>query len=88
MFNNIFPPINVSKADPNKLKRCVLIDYNNLTESIEFRHYYIRKAHTGINNKIKKLVNTSKIPNFSGAANFEDYFIGNVGYASDSDIDQ
>ena len=47
-----------------------------------------RQTHTGINQKIKKLVNTSKIPNLGTATDMADYFIGNVGYASDSDIDQ
>jgi ribosome biogenesis protein SSF1/2 len=42
MFNNLFPAINLSKSEPKKLKRCVLVDYDAKTESIDIRHYYIR----------------------------------------------
>lgn len=88
MFNNLFPPIAISKSDPKKLKRCCQVDYDGATQSMDFRHYYIRQTHTGINNKIKKQVNTSRIPDQSKAMDFADYFTGNVGYASDSDVDQ
>jgi ribosome biogenesis protein SSF1/2 len=87
MFNNLFPSLNLNQAKPSALKRVVLVNFDSTRDVIEWRHYYIKQNYTDINNKIKKIVNSKKIPNLSECKDLSQYFAGNVGYASESDID-
>lgn len=87
IFNNLFPGIGAAQNKPGNIKRVVLIDYNEKLDIIEFRHFYIKQNYTGINNKIKKMVNNNRIPNLGSCKDIADYFKGNVGFVSDSDVD-
>lgn len=87
MFNNMFPGLDPVRSNPKNVKRCVLIDYNKKLDIVEFRHFYIKQCYTGINNKIKKIVNNNKIPDLGSCKDLADYFKGNVGFVSDSDVD-
>ncbi|KAK2725935.1 suppressor of SWI4 1 homolog [Artemia franciscana] len=64
MFQNMFPSINVVKLKLVNIRRCVLFSYDEETGTIEFRHYSIKIAPTGVSKAIKKIVK-SKIPDLS-----------------------
>ncbi|XP_069571702.1 suppressor of SWI4 1 homolog [Brachyistius frenatus] len=68
MFQNMFPSINVHKVSLNNIKRCVLLDYNPVTQEIEFRHYSLKVVPVGMSRGVKKLMQ-EKFPNMS---KFED----------------
>jgi ribosome biogenesis protein SSF1/2 len=87
MFNNLFPGLDPVRSNPKNVKRCVLIDYNKKLDIIEFRHFYVKQNFTGINNKLKKIVNNNKIPNLGNCNDLAEYFTGNAGFVSDSDVD-
>lgn len=86
MFNNLFPGLNLHKK-PENVKRTVLIDYNKKLDIVEFRHYYVKQNHTGINKKLKKMVNNNRIPDLGNCNDLADYFKGAMGFVSDSDVD-
>jgi ribosome biogenesis protein SSF1/2 len=87
MFNNLFPGLNLGRVKHSTLKRVVLVNYEAERDLVEVRHYYIRQNHTDMNNKIKKMVNNKKLPNLGDCKDLSQYFTGNVGYVSESDID-
>ena len=62
MFQNMFPSINVAKVKLNTIKRCVLLNRDEETGNIEFRHYTIKVVPVGLSKGVKKIV-TGKIPN-------------------------
>ncbi|XP_066563944.1 suppressor of SWI4 1 homolog [Amia ocellicauda] len=68
MFQNMFPSINVHKVNLNSIKRCVLINYDPKTQSIEFRHYSVKVVPVGMSRGVKKLMQ-EKLPNMG---RFED----------------
>ncbi|XP_061158592.1 suppressor of SWI4 1 homolog [Syngnathus typhle] len=68
MFQNMFPSINVHKVSLNTIKRCVLLNYNQETQEIEFRHYSLKVVPVGMSRGVKKLMQ-EKFPNM---CKFED----------------
>lgn len=80
MFQNMFPSINVAKVKLNTIKRCVLLNRDEETGNIEFRHYTIKVVPVGLSKGVKKIV-TGKIPNLG---RFEDMseFLTNKGPGS------
>ncbi|KAL0992904.1 hypothetical protein UPYG_G00100770 [Umbra pygmaea] len=68
MFQNMFPSINVHKVSLNHIKRCVLLNYDPVSEEIEFRHYSLKVVPVGMSRGVKKLMQ-EKFPNMS---KFED----------------
>ncbi|XP_053574002.1 suppressor of SWI4 1 homolog [Bombina bombina] len=64
MFQNMFPSINVHKVNLNTIKRCILINYNDDTKQIEFRHYSLKVVPVGMSKGMKKLLQ-EKFPNMS-----------------------
>ncbi|CAH0387533.1 unnamed protein product [Bemisia tabaci] len=64
MFQNMFPALNISKVNLKEIQRCVLINYDPNTETIEFRHYAIKVVPVGLAKGVKKLVQ-NKIPNLA-----------------------
>uniref|UniRef100_A0A8C3AYN4 Peter pan homolog n=2 Tax=Cyclopterus lumpus TaxID=8103 RepID=A0A8C3AYN4_CYCLU len=68
MFQNMFPSINVQKISLNNIRRCVLLNYNPVTEEIEFRHYSMKVVPVGMSRGVKKLMQ-ERFPNMS---KFED----------------
>lgn len=87
MFNNLFPGLDLQRVKPSKLKRVVLINFDGEKDLVEWRHYYIKQNYTDMNNKIKKIVNSKKLPNLGDIKDLSQYFTGNVGYVSESDVD-
>lgn len=72
MFQNMFPSINVHKVKLNTIRRCLLLNYNSADETIDFRHYTIKVAPSGINRAVKKLVQ-SKVPNLGHLRDISEY---------------
>ncbi|XP_031690060.1 suppressor of SWI4 1 homolog [Oncorhynchus kisutch] len=68
MFQNMFPSINVHKVALNAIKRCVLVNYDPVSQEIEFRHYSLKVVPVGMSRGVKKLMQ-EKFPNMS---KFED----------------
>ncbi|KAG8441308.1 hypothetical protein GDO86_006877 [Hymenochirus boettgeri] len=64
MFQNMFPSINVQKVNLNTIKRCILINYNDDTQLLEFRHYSLKVVPVGMSKGMKKLLQ-EKFPNMS-----------------------
>ncbi|OCT87919.1 hypothetical protein XELAEV_18021622mg [Xenopus laevis] len=63
MFQNMFPSINVHKVTLNTIRRCILINYNDETQELEFRHY-LKVVPVGMSKGMKKLLQ-EKFPNMS-----------------------
>ncbi|XP_064867000.1 suppressor of SWI4 1 homolog [Oncorhynchus nerka] len=68
MFQNMFPSINVHKVALNAIKRCTLLNYDPVSQEIEFRHYSLKVVPVGMSRGVKKLMQ-EKFPNMS---KFED----------------
>ncbi|KAM4675341.1 suppressor of SWI4 1 homolog [Discoglossus pictus] len=64
MFQNMFPSINVHKVNLNTIKRCILINYNDDTQLIDFRHYSLKVVPVGMSKGMKKLLQ-ERFPNMS-----------------------
>ncbi|XP_013405109.1 suppressor of SWI4 1 homolog [Lingula anatina] len=75
MFQNLFPSINVTKVKLNDIRRCVLFNYNQEDETIEFRHYNIKVVPVGMGRAVKKLIK-AKIPNMSRFDDVSEFVLG------------
>ncbi|KAJ8254042.1 hypothetical protein COCON_G00206540 [Conger conger] len=64
MFQNMFPSINVHKVNLNTIRRCVLINYDPLSQEIDFRHYSVKVVPVGMSRGVKKLMQ-ERFPNMS-----------------------
>ncbi|XP_011310100.1 protein Peter pan isoform X2 [Fopius arisanus] len=71
-FQNMFPTINLRTVNLNTIRRCVCLNYNAETKSIDLRHYAIKVVPLGLSKGVKKLVQ-AKIPNLSSCQNYEDF---------------
>jgi len=84
MFQNMFPSINPTKVKVNAIRRCVLLNYNKDTKTIDFRHYTIKVVPTGLNKGVKKIV-TSKVPNLGRMADMSEFMMKGGGGMSESE---
>ncbi|XP_064171140.1 suppressor of SWI4 1 homolog [Anguilla rostrata] len=64
MFQNMFPSINVHKVNLNSIKRCVLVNYDPLSQEVDFRHYSVKVVPVGMSRGVKKLMQ-ERFPNMS-----------------------
>ncbi|UJR13682.1 hypothetical protein I4U23_000694 [Adineta vaga] len=83
MFQNMFPSINVTNVDLSTIKRCVLLSRDPVNGLIEFRHYNIKIAPSGISRAAKKLLQ-GKVPDLSRFNDISD-FMYREGNASESE---
>ncbi len=72
MFQNMFPSINVSKVKLNSIKRCVLLNRDEASGNVEFRHYTIKVVPVGLSKGVKKLA-MGKIPNLGRFEDMSDF---------------
>ncbi|EDO34519.1 predicted protein, partial [Nematostella vectensis] len=87
MFQNIFPSINIHKVHLGDIQRCVLLNYDSDTKTIELRHYNIQAVPIGMSRGVKKLIQT-KIPNMARLEDISDYVLGGgCGYGSESEAE-
>ncbi|CAG2194579.1 SSF1_2 [Mytilus edulis] len=85
MFQNMFPSINVNKVKLNQIRRCVMVNYNPETKTIDFRHYNIRVVPVGMSKSVKKLIKAT-VPDMSKYSDVSEY-ITKAGYLSDSEAE-
>jgi len=78
MFQEMFPPIDVKNVKITALKRCVLLNYDEQSNTLEFRHFVIRIKPIGISKSIKKLVCGKRLPNLGSLASVEELFEKNI----------
>ncbi|XP_018422526.1 PREDICTED: suppressor of SWI4 1 homolog [Nanorana parkeri] len=64
MFQNMFPSINVHKVNLNTIRRCILINYNEDSQTLDFRHYSLKVVPVGMSKGVKKLLQ-EKFPNMN-----------------------
>lgn len=83
MFQNMFPSINVATVDLNTIQRCVLLSLDSVNGFIEFRHYNIKIAPTGISRAARKILQ-GKVPDLSRFNDISD-FMYREGNASESE---
>ncbi|CAF0790146.1 unnamed protein product [Adineta ricciae] len=83
MFQNMFPSINVTNVDLSTIKRCVLLSLDPVNGLVEFRHYNIKIAPSGISRAAKKLLQ-GKVPDLSKFNDISD-FMYREGNASESE---
>lgn len=86
VLQNLFPALNVQRMHITDCRRVVMFDYDADTDTVDFRHYYINVKQIGVSKSVKRIVNTSSVPNM---AEFEDIsdFILRGAHASESDIE-
>merc|ERR1719186_1855449 len=84
MFQNMFPSINPTRVKVNTIRRCVLLNYNKDTKTIDFRHYTIKVVPVGLNRGVKKIV-TSRIPNLGRCADVAEFLQKGGGGMSESE---
>lgn len=85
LFQNMFPTINLTNVDLNTIRRCVLMNYNPTSKTIDFRHYGIKITPVGISKAVKKVVQ-GKIPNL-GKCNDISEFLTKSGMLSESEME-
>lgn len=73
MFQNMFPTINITNVKLKNIRRCVLMNYNPSTKSVDLRHYVIRASPVGLNKGTKKMVQ-GKIPNLNRCKDMSEFF--------------
>ncbi|KAG1695310.1 Suppressor of SWI4 1 [Nymphon striatum] len=86
MFQNMFPSINVNSVKLNDIRRCVLMNYDEESNKIQFRHYTIKVVPTNLSKSVKKLL-SSKIPDMGRFEDVSEYLI-NGGNVSESEGEQ
>uniref|UniRef100_A0A182N9U6 Brix domain-containing protein n=1 Tax=Anopheles dirus TaxID=7168 RepID=A0A182N9U6_9DIPT len=84
-FQNMFPPINLSKVKLSSMKRCVLLSYNPVSKLIDLRHYSVTVVPVNLNRGVKKLV-TRKVPNLGRFEDIAD-FVEKGHLLSESEVD-
>lgn len=67
------------------IRRCVCLNYNAATKTIDFRHYAIKVVPVGLTRGVKKLVQ-AKVPNLSRCSDISD-FLSRDGGASESEAE-
>merc|ERR1711962_1672681 len=84
MFQNMFPSINVTTVHLNSIRRCVLLNYDPKTGTVEFRHYTIKVVPVGMSRSVKKILQ-GKVPNLSRYDSMAEYLAGGGGAGSESE---
>ncbi|XP_032664696.1 protein Peter pan [Odontomachus brunneus] len=72
MFQNMFPTINLTTVNLSTIRRCVCLNYNTVSKTIDFRHYAIKVVPAGLSRGVKKLVQ-AKVPDLSKCQDISDF---------------
>ncbi|XP_026116729.1 suppressor of SWI4 1 homolog [Carassius auratus] len=86
MFQNMFPSINVHKLNLNSIKRCVLLNYDPVSQEVEFRHYSLKVVPVGMSRGVKKLMQ-EKFPDMSRLEDISELLMKGVNL-SESEAEQ
>lgn len=63
-FQNMFPTINLTTVNLSTIRRCICLNYNATSKTIDFRHYAIKVVPVGLSRGVKKIVQ-AKVPNLA-----------------------
>ncbi|RKP11830.1 Brix domain-containing protein, partial [Piptocephalis cylindrospora] len=85
MFQNLFPAMDPRTMRLADARRVVLVNYNDQTDSFDFRHYGVNVKPTGVSKGMKKVVSGSHLD----LSNMEDVseFVLREAHASESDVE-
>lgn len=86
MFQNMFPSINIHQLNLNCIKRCVLLNYDPVSQEVEFRHYSLKVVPVGMSRGVKKLMQ-EKFPNMSKLEDISELLMKGVNL-SESEAEQ
>ncbi|KAI4495176.1 hypothetical protein M0804_001377 [Polistes exclamans] len=86
MFQNMFPTINLTNVDLSTIRRCVCLNYNTTTKTIDFRHYAIKVVPVGLSKSVTKIVR-AKIPNLSNCQDFSEFLTKSTVSESEAEDD-
>ncbi|XP_065917105.1 suppressor of SWI4 1 homolog [Dysidea avara] len=86
VLQNMFPSINVQKIKLSTIKRCVLFQYDEETNSVYFRHYAIKLLPVGTSHGVKKLLRRS-VPDLSKFEDISEFITkGNLSESEGEDM--
>lgn len=85
VFQNMFPGLDITTLRLTNCRRIVLINYNNETDTIDFRHYYVSAVPVGLTKGIRKVIK-GKIPQMHSREDIADY-VENPNTMSDSECE-
>jgi len=71
-FQNMFPTINLTTVNLSTIRRCICLNYNTTSKTIDFRHYAIKVVPVGLSRGIKKIVQ-AKVPNLSKCQDISEF---------------
>ncbi|KYN00255.1 Suppressor of SWI4 1 like protein, partial [Cyphomyrmex costatus] len=86
-FQNMFPTINLTTINLSTVRRCICLNYNTTTKTIDFRHYAIKVAPVGLSRGIKKIVQ-ARIPNLSKCQDISDFLMKPTMSESEAEDDE
>uniref|UniRef100_A0A0N5BGU2 Brix domain-containing protein n=1 Tax=Strongyloides papillosus TaxID=174720 RepID=A0A0N5BGU2_STREA len=85
VLQNMFPELKPEKVLLRNVRRCVLFNYDEETDTISMRHYAIKVVPTGISKSAKKIIK-DKIPDLSKYKDISEFFL-NPGHLSESEFE-
>ena len=88
-FQNIFPSINVGTVKLNDCRRVVLfnlVEREDGTQIVEWRHYAIKATPKGVNRRVRRILQANKLPNLNKVNDIADY-LENAAQQSDAASD-
>ncbi|KMQ97227.1 protein peter pan, partial [Lasius niger] len=86
-FQNMFPTINLTTINLSTIRRCICLNYNMTSKTIDFRHYAIKVVPTGLSRGVKKLVQ-AKIPNLSKCQDISEFLTKPIASESEAEDDE
>ena len=72
MWRNMFPSIDIHNVVLDNIKRCVLLNYDAESGTIEFRHYAIKVKPVGLTNTVRKIITGKKVPDLGSYTSVEE----------------
>jgi len=82
-FKDTFPAISVQDINLDHCRRAVLIHYDEASDTVEFRHYFISAQMIGINKSIKRVIQ-HKVSDLAEYNDISEYVLSGLG-ATESD---
>ncbi|CAI7899194.1 unnamed protein product, partial [Closterium sp. NIES-53] len=88
MFQNMFPPINVSTVKLSDCRRVLLLNHDPASGTIDMRHYAITARPVGVSKPLRNLVHHHALPNLSHLSDISELVTRPAAYPSDSEADE
>ncbi|XP_071644073.1 protein Peter pan [Temnothorax longispinosus] len=86
-FQNMFPTINLTTVNLSTIRRCICLNYNATSKTIDFRHYTIKVVPVGLSRGIKKMVQ-AKVPNLSKCQDIAEFLTKPIMSESEAEDDE